>query len=202
MSRNIGLKDLYVALVTKNDITEYTTATPVKLCNAVSAKVTEKIDAEDYYEDDSKAGSVSGAPQITVEFEGNKLSLSARALIFGKTLVNGMLVSGDNDVIPEVAFGYRAKNDDGKYDFRWCYCGKFNQGITDSFETNADKPKIQTSGTIQGSFYSRQKDKNSQVQINENELVTGNTAAAALLAVDSTTKIIKWFTAVPEPLTA
>lgn len=202
MSRNIGLKDLYVAKVTANTATSYTTATPVKLCNAISAKVTEKIDSDDYYEDDSKAGSVAGAPQITVEFEGNKLTLSGRALIFGKTLVNGMLVSSDNDTIPEVAFGYRAKNDDGKYDFRWCYVGKFNQGITDSYETNADKPKIQTSGSITGSFYSRQKDKNSQVQINENELATGNTAAQALLAVDETTNVIKWFTAVPEPISA
>lgn len=189
--RSIGLKDLYAALITANDASTYTAGVPVKLCNAVSGKITEKNSSEDFYDDDKKGGSVSGIPTVTVEFEGDMLLPFARAMIFGKTLIKGMLISNVNDEIPEVAFGYRAKNSDKKYEFRWLYVGKFNEGITDSHETLADKAKVQTSGTITGNFYGRSKDDNVDVMINETALLEADTEA--------TDAIMDWFANVPEP---
>lgn len=191
--RAIGLKDLYVAPVTVNTALAYTAGTPVKICNAVSAKITEKNSSEMFYDDDKMGGLVPGVATFSVEFEGDMLSPASRALIFGKTLIKGMLVSNVNDVVPEVAFGYRAKNSDGKYEFRWLYVGKFDQGIIDSHETVADKAKIQTSGTITGDFYSRAKDNNIDVMINETSLLATDTQAK--------TAILAWFGAVPEPFT-
>ena len=40
--RRMGLKDVYVALVTSDTTAEYVTDTPVLLARALSAKITEK----------------------------------------------------------------------------------------------------------------------------------------------------------------
>ena len=52
-SRRVGLKDIYVALVTKNDATGYTAGIPTKLARAISAKVSDKFSSEKLYSDDA-----------------------------------------------------------------------------------------------------------------------------------------------------
>ena len=52
-SRTMSFKDLYVALVTENTATGYTTGTPVKLARAIKGKVSDKFSTEKIYSDDT-----------------------------------------------------------------------------------------------------------------------------------------------------
>ncbi len=72
-SRLCGLKDIYVAEVTKNDGETYTTGTPVKLARALSAKVTDKFTQEKVYSDDN-------VEEIVEQYEGTDLEVNVNTL--------------------------------------------------------------------------------------------------------------------------
>ncbi|MDP4144161.1 MAG: phage tail protein [Bacillota bacterium] len=192
MARRKGLKDIYVAKVTKNDANSYTTSDPVKLCKAISAKVTPKVNSDKLYSDDSVEDIINNFDSCDVEIEGNELSPEMRALLFGHTVTKGMEIDNINDFSNEVAFGYRAKKTDGKYEFVWLYCGKF-EDVADDNETTADKVKTQTA-KIKGSFYGRAKDGNYRVRVDESFLADTDEEAK--------TAISNWFENVQEPVAA
>ena len=52
-TRRKALKDIFIAVVTKNDATGYTADAPIKLGRAISAKVTVKKSVEKTRSDDS-----------------------------------------------------------------------------------------------------------------------------------------------------
>lgn len=192
MPRRKGLKDLYVARVTKNDATTYTTDTPVKLCRAISAKVSPKVNSDPIYSEDAIEDIVDNFVSYDVEFEGNELTPTMRALLFGHTVIKGMEIDNIDDIANEVAFGYRSKKTDGKYEFVWLYAGKF-EDVEDDSETTADKIKTQTA-KVKGTFYGRLKDGNTRVRVDESVLLETDT--------DAKTAIEDWFDTVKEPLTA
>lgn len=72
-SRRVGLKDIYVALVTKNDATGYTAGTPTKLARAISAKVSDKFSSEKLYSDDA-------VEETATNYEGTEIELDVNAL--------------------------------------------------------------------------------------------------------------------------
>lgn len=198
--RNIGLCDLYIAPVTVNASTTYTAGTPVKLARAISAKISEKFNSENLYSDDSLEGIMTSFDSITIELEVDKLTQTARAALYGQLNQYGMLVGNTKDVAPDVAIGFRAKNNNGKYDFYWYYVGTVTSDHgSDEFNTSADKPKA-GSGKVTITCRGREKDQNYKVQINETELVTANVKAQALLTPSA--GAIPWFSAVQEPLTS
>lgn len=192
MARRKGLKDLYVAKVIKNSAGEYEAETPVKLCRAISGKVQIKKSTEKTYSDDAVEDIVECFDSAEVEFEGNDLSPVMRQLLWGHKLIKGMQIDNIEDKANEVAIGFRAKRSDGKYEFVWLYCGKFEE-VEDQYETIGDKPKGQTA-KIKGTFYGRAKDGNYRAVVNESYLVDGDT--------DAKTIITNWFSKVQEPLTA
>lgn len=190
MARKQGLKDLYIAKVTANDGTTYTTDTPVKVARAISAKVTPKSSSDPLYSDDAIEDIVSKTSSYDVEFVGDEISPESQALMFGHTYENGYLVKNIDDKPETVAFGYRSKKTNGKYEFVWLYCGKF-EPIENDYATEEDKVKTQTS-TVKGTFYGRNKDGNSIVSVDESFLLAGDTNAQ--------TAIADWFGAVQEKL--
>ncbi|MDF2802344.1 MAG: hypothetical protein K0S61_2247 [Anaerocolumna sp.] len=192
MPRRKGLKDLYVAKVTKNDATTYTAEDPVKLCKAISAKVTPKVSSDNTYSDDAIEDVVSNFDSCDVEIEGNELSPEMRALLFGHKLIKGMEIDNIDDSSNEVAIGYRSKKTDGKYEFVWLYSGRF-EDVEDDNETIADKVKTQTA-KVKATFYGRMKDGNYRVRVDESFLLETDT--------DAKTAITDWFSEVQEPLAA
>lgn len=192
-TRRKALKDIYIALVTKNSATEYATETPIKLGRAISAKVTFKKNVDKTRSDDSVEEVIESDEGIEIEFDVNKLSPEQKAILRGATYKNGMLVYNKDDQAKEVAIGWRAKNTNGKYEFVWYYCGKFNGGWSEDYETEQDKIKTQTS-KMKGTFYSREKDGNSCVEVDESYLLEEHNSAKSAIEA--------WFTKVPEPLVA
>lgn len=187
--RRMGLKDVYVALVTSDTITEYVTDTPVLLARALSAKVTEKKTTETLYSDDTIEDFVESLDSIDVEIDLADLDPQQESLLRGSTFENGFLVDNENDLSNTVAIGWRSRRTDGKYEFVWLYCGRFNQDSENDYETRADKIKTQ-SRTLKGSFRPRVKDGDWRIRVNEAYLQDSYTSAK--------TAIQSWFSKVQE----
>lgn len=192
-SRTKSFRDIYVAPVTQNDATAYAAGTPVKLARAISGKVSDKFSVEKIYSDDGVEDTVETYEGTDVEFEVNSLAPQDKAMLFGHLYKNGWLVKNKDDKAPEVAVGYRAKKLNGKYEFVWLYVGTFGQGYDDNYQTQEDKVTTQTA-TLKGSFYERACDGNFGTQVDESNLLTEHTDAAAAIK--------NWFGKVQEPTEA
>jgi phi13 family phage major tail protein len=115
--RRMGLKDVYVALVTSDTTAEYVTDTPVLLARALSAKITEKKTTDTLYSDDTIEDFVESLDSIDVEIDLADLDPQQESLLRGSTFANGFLVDNQNDLSNTVAIGWRARRTDGKYEF-------------------------------------------------------------------------------------
>lgn len=91
-----------------------------------------------------------------IELEVNRLTPGDYALLFDSLYKSGYLVKSESDRAKEVALGFRAKQNNGKYEFVWYYCGKAEHP-EESYETIKDKKTAQTQ-KITFTFYARKKE--------------------------------------------
>ena len=186
MSRQIGLRDIYVAKVLTDPVGGLTTyAAPIKLERAIKATLKPKATQTKFYSDDNVEEVLNSFDSVDVATELNQLSLTSRALLQGAKVIKGQLVESKNDIPPTLALGFKSKKTNGKYRFVWLYKGSFSLG-DDAFESEADKIKDQTA-SLTGTFYSRESDGNYRTIADEDEV-----------NID-TAKIAAWFTTVAEP---
>lgn len=155
-SRRCGLRDIYIAKVTKNEDTGYSAGTPMKFARAITAKITDSYTTEKIYSDDTTEEIVSNYQGTTIELEVNTLAPQDRALLWARLYQNGYLLEAAEDNPAELALGYRVKQLNGKYEFVWYYVGKFDQGQDEEYETIGEKKNHKTA-TIKASFYERAK---------------------------------------------
>ena len=155
-SRRCGLRDIYLAKVTKNAADGYTADTPFKFARAIKAKITDNYNSEKIYSDDGTEDIVNTYQGTTVELEVNTLAPQDRAALWNRLWAEGYLVEASEDTPVELALGFRTRQLNGKYEFVWYYCGKFDQGQDEEYNTIEDKKNAVTS-TIKASFYERAK---------------------------------------------
>lgn len=188
MPRQVGLRDIYIAKLTKDDITGVTYATPIKLERAISAKISPKTSSEKIYSDDTVEEIINNFDNCEVEIEVNQLSISSRALLQGATVDSGELVEKSTDIPPEVALGFRSKKTNGKYRYIWLFKGKF-ENAEDEYSTQTEKIESKTP-KLKGTFIPRINDNAWRITADEDET-----------EIDPT-RIASWFTSVPSPLEA
>jgi phi13 family phage major tail protein len=184
MARQIGLKDIHIAILTKDDTTEVTYGTPSKLERAVSAQITPKVSSENIYSDDTVEDVISAFEGVEVEIETNQLSLESRAKLQGAKVVKGVLIESKNDIAPTVALGFKSKKSNGKYRFVWLLKGKFELA-PDEYDTEGEKPQPKTA-KLKGTFFARDYDGNFRFLADEDAVGIDTSIIAA------------WFTAVPD----
>jgi phi13 family phage major tail protein len=184
MARQIGLRDIHIAVLTKDDSTGATYAVPQKLERAISAKITPKANTENLYSDDSVEDILLAFEGVEVEIEINQLSLGSRATLQGSNVVKGVLIENKGDIAPTLALGFKSKKHNGKYRFVWLLKGKFELA-SDEYDTEADKPDPK-SAKLKGTFFSRDFDGNYRYIGDEDEV-----------GVDETI-LLAWFAAVPD----
>ena len=155
-SRRCGLRDIYLAKVTKNAADGYSAGTPFKFARAIKAKITDNYNSEKIYSDDGTEDIVNTYQGTTVELEVNTLAPQDRAALWNRLWAEGYLVEASEDTPVELALGFRTRQLNGKYEFVWYYCGKFDQGQDEEYNTIEDKKNAVTS-TIKASFYERAK---------------------------------------------
>lgn len=195
-SRTCGLKDIYIAVVEKNDTTAYLAGKPVKLAKSLNAKVSDKFTQEKIHSDDSVEEIVEQYEGTDIDFEVNTLAPQDYANLYENIYKYGYLLKASGDSAKEIAIGWRAKKRNGKYEFNWYYCGKLERP-EQNYETQEDKVKTQTAG-LKGMFYARQKEdtidslkKNLYaIQVDESNLVAADTTAKEALE--------NWFSEVQE----
>jgi phi13 family phage major tail protein len=179
-SRTVSFRDIHVAKVTSNTETEYTAETPTKLARAITGKISDKFTTEKIYSDDTVEDTNMSYEGTEVELEVNSLAPQDKALVFGHLYDKGYLVKSKADKAPELALGWRAKKLNGKYEFKWLYCGTFGQGFEDNYETEGESRKTQTA-TLKGDFYERQMDGRYECSVDESNLMDTYTDAAAAI---------------------
>ena len=187
MARQIGLRDIHIAVLKTDDTKGATYDTPIKLERAISAKLSPKSNSDNIYSDDSVEDIITAFEGIDVEIEVNQLSLTSRAKLQGSNVIKGVLIENRDDMPPTIALGFKSKKNNGKYRYVWLLKGKFELA-TDEYDTEGEKPKAQ-SAKLKGKFFSRDFDRNYRFIADEDEE-----------GVDATI-ISGWFTAVPsEPI--
>lgn len=160
MARQIGLRDLSLAVL-KTDGQGGTTYDAVeKLERSISAKITPKTDSQNFYSDDDLEDVAINFSQIDVEIELNQLSLVSRAKLLGKKLIKGILVENKDDVTtaPYVALIFKSKKLNGAYRYVCLFKGKFEL-VEDDYATTEDKIKA-TTAKLKGTFMPRESDGN------------------------------------------
>jgi phi13 family phage major tail protein len=183
MARQIGLRDIHIAVLQTDDNTATTYDTPIKLERAINAKLSPKFNSENIYSDDAVEDIITAFEGVDVEIEVNQPSLTSRAKLQGAKVVKGVLIENKDDMAPTIALGFKSKKNNGKYRFVWLLKGKFELA-TDEYDTEAEKPKAQ-SAKLKGKFYSRDFDGNYRFIADEDAQ-----------DIDATI-ISSWFTAVP-----
>lgn len=183
MARQIGLRDIHIAILKTDDSKGATYDTPMKLERAISAKLSPKSNSDNIYSDDSVEDIITAFEGIDVEIEVNQLSIASRAKLQGSKVIKGVLIENKDDMPPTIALGFKSKKNNGKYRYVWLLKGKFELA-TDEYDTEGEKPKAQ-SAKLKGKFFSRDFDRNYRFIADEDEE-----------GVDATI-ISGWFTAVP-----
>lgn len=183
MPRQIGLRDIHIALLQTDTESETTYDAVEKLERAITAKLTPKSSSEKVYSDDEVEEVLAKFDSCDIEIETNQLTLKSRAKLQGATLINGELVEKSTDIPPEVAVGFRSKKSNGKYKYVWLLKGKFELA-EDEYSTETDKIESKTP-KLKGTFYSRKSDNAWRLTLDEDEAGT------------STTRVADWFKQVP-----
>jgi len=149
----IGLKNLYYAVLTKDDATVVTYLAPVKIAGAINAKISPKSNTEVLYADDGPDETATALGEIDVEFEAKDIDLTDQAALLGHTIVGGVMLKKATDAAPYVALGFMSKKSNGHYRYIWLTKGMF--ALPDQeYATGEDKPKFQTP-KLKGTFVKR-----------------------------------------------
>jgi phi13 family phage major tail protein len=149
----VGLKNLYYAVLTKDDATGVSYLAPVKIAGAINAKISPKSNTEVLYADDGPDETATALGEIDVEFEAKDISLTDQAALLGHSIVGGVMLKKATDVAPYVALGFMSKKSNGQYRYIWLTKGMF--ALPDQeYATGEDKPKFQTP-KLKGTFVKR-----------------------------------------------
>lgn len=154
MASLVGLDMIHVAKVTEGVDGAITYGAPVKIANAIDAKITPSVDTQNVFADDSVAEIISVFSSVDVEFTLKELSSETYALLLGKTKdANGVYIDNASDLAPFFAFGFRSKKSNNEYRYIWLYKGRFAP-VDEAYQTQADKADSQTQA-VKGTFIKR-----------------------------------------------
>lgn len=181
-----SLRNIHYAKLTKDNETELAYEKPKKITGAISAKITPAASTETQWADDGPWDRATTQGETGIEFEVAALPLETRADILGATYESGVMEVSQDDVPPDIAFGFMSEVGHGVYELAWYYKGQF-QPVEDEYSTRKDSPEF-TSKTVKGTFGPRIRDgKVSKIANSGDE--------------GFTEQVDTWFNAVPVPPT-
>lgn len=140
----LGLRDLYYALVTQDDLNAYAAGTPVYMAPLITASQTPASNSVTQYADDGPYDTMSSEGETKIDLEATGIPLSIQAILLGKVYdaaTGRMLDNGGTP--PDVALSFRAQKSNGSYKY-WQYLkGKFT-APTEEQSTRTDTPEPKT----------------------------------------------------------
>lgn len=140
----IGLRDLYIALVTLDDDTNYTAATPQYFAPAVNASQSPASNSKTQYADDGPYDVMASEGETKIDLEVTNIPLEMQAIVLGKVYNTASGQLWDNGgTPPDVALGFRTAKSNGSYVYYWFLKGKFSAPSQEA-ASKADSPDPKT----------------------------------------------------------
>ena len=119
----IGLKNVVIAPLTKDDATETTYGTVESLVGAIEASITpQNTDPEVQYADDGEYDTVYPDPELEFRLQMADIPLDKRKLLFDNKIdQNGGLIKNASDKPTYFAVGFKSEKADHTYRYVWLY---------------------------------------------------------------------------------
>ena len=119
----IGLKNVVIAPLTKDDATETTYGTVESLVGAIEASITpQNADPEVQYADDGEYDTVYPDPELEFRLQMADIPLDKRKLLFDNKIdQNGVLIKNASDKPTYFAVGFKSEKADHTYRYVWLY---------------------------------------------------------------------------------
>ena len=119
----IGLKNVVIAPLTKDDATETTYGTVESLVGAIEASITpQNTDPEVQYADDGEYDTVYPDPELEFRLRMADIPLDKRKLLFDNKIdQNGVLIKNASDKPTYFAVGFKSEKADHTYRYVWLY---------------------------------------------------------------------------------
>lgn len=155
MSRIIGCRDLHVVPLVSDVISGTSTyGTPVRVPSLINISITDSVEQNKFYSDDSieQAFSKTSGKDVTIEL--GYITNELEALITGKKIdENGVLIQSDSDAPSEVALLFRApKSKGGAFRYICLYKGTLSR--TESEYATQEDGVESSNVTLTGTFIS------------------------------------------------
>lgn len=150
MSRIIGVRDLHIAKITKDDLSGTTYASPVKVPSLISIEITDNSENVTFYSDDVVEQVIPAFSGKEVTVELGYLSHEIEAMISGNTYENGVFTQTGDAVASEYALLFRAPLSKGGYQYVCLYKGVLSR-TESAYKSKEDSIEGQTV-TLNGVF--------------------------------------------------
>lgn len=136
----VGLDSLYVAAVTKDDATGYTSGTPEYFAPAAEASAEPAVNRVTQFADDQAFDALSAEGETTLTLNVTNIPLEVLARITGRVFdaASGRLFD-QGGVPPFYALMFRSRKSNGKYRYFSFLKGRFDMP-KEEFASQADKP--------------------------------------------------------------
>lgn len=139
----VGVDNVYYALVTQDDDSNYVAGTPAKLTQAMEIKSTPTVSSETQFADNTAHDIVSAEGPTELELMAPNIAEETLAELLGAvydTATGRIFDDADPSQAPYFALGYRFKKRNGKYRYRWylkCQAQKpAEEGVSESDKVN------------------------------------------------------------------
>lgn len=136
----LGLRDLYIALLSQDDASAYAAATPQYFAPAVNASQTPTTNSKTQYADDQAFDVMTAEGETKIDLEVTAIPLEMQALVLGKeydAATGRMFDNGGTP--PDVALSFRAVKSNGAYVYFQYLKGKFSSPAQET-ATKTDSP--------------------------------------------------------------
>lgn len=123
MSRIIGCEHLYIAEVTKDDLTGTTFGKPVEVPSLISIEISDKTENVTFYSNDSIEQVIPSFSGKEVSIELGYLTNDVESMITGNEFKDGLYTQTTNAVAKNYALMFRAPKSKGGFQYICLYKG-------------------------------------------------------------------------------
>lgn len=154
-----GLKNVYYALLTKDDNTGATYGTPKKLGHARKATITKETETVTIYGDNAAVATKTRLKSLGLSIETSNIPLEDQAILLGHSYdsTTGLMTAKGDDSPPYVAIFFEATNFTGGSTFYKMCKGKFTE--TDEDMSTQEENIEPNAPSLDGNFIAREYDK-------------------------------------------
>ena len=125
MSRIVGVRDLHISKLVKDEVGGTTYETPVKVPSLLSVDITDNSESTSFYSDDVVEQTIVTVSSVEVEIKLGYLDNKTAALITGQEYdeSTGALYQSADAKAPEVAISFRAPKSKGGFAYLTVFKG-------------------------------------------------------------------------------